>query len=161
MHSPPSEAVLLHRSTPFRSYHRLSPIEIHKLYDTPTPAPSPPPNNTPPPLLLLLLLLFNSTQNLTNFVIDVHLQQLATATNNKLSKSSSSSDGFLGVSQPEDLQPTVKICVDSLTSSYVVVKRSTVAKLRLLAKNRSENRALIGESGAVLTLISLLRCADP
>ncbi|KAI3718616.1 hypothetical protein L6452_19495 [Arctium lappa] len=162
-----------------------------------------------------------STQNLTDSVIDVHLQQLATATNNKLSKSSSSSDDFLGVSQvfsdfsayssdisgelqrlaclpedsnendsnqeqktepepcfgflqrenfsteiiesisPEDLQPTVKICVDSLTSTSVAVKRSAAAKLRLLAKNRSENRALIGESGAVPALIPLLRCADP
>ncbi|KAJ9562895.1 hypothetical protein OSB04_008055 [Centaurea solstitialis] len=156
------------------------------------------------------------SENLTDSVIDVHLQQLATATaNNKLSKSSSStasSDDFLAISQvfsdfsayssdisgelqrlaclpedstendlnqeqkpesesfsteivevisPEDLQPTVKICVDSLGSSSVAVKRSAAAKLRLLAKNRSENRALIGESGAVPALIPLLRCADP
>ncbi|KAI3818901.1 hypothetical protein L1987_12722 [Smallanthus sonchifolius] len=163
------------------------------------------------------------SENLTDSVIDVHLQQLATA-NNKLSKSSasiSSSDEFYGLSQvfsdfsayssdisgelerlaclpedlkendrnqeqkpepepclgflqrenfsteiienisPEDLQPTVKICVDSLSSSSVAVKRSAAAKLRLLAKNRSDNRALIGESGAVPALIPLLRCADP
>lgn len=62
---------------------------------------------------------------------------------------------------PEDLQPTVKICVDSLSSNSVAVKRSAAAKLRLLAKNRSDNRALIGESGAVPALIPLLRCADP
>lgn len=62
---------------------------------------------------------------------------------------------------PEDLQPTVKICVDSLRSSSVAVKRSAAAKLRLLAKNRSDNRALIGESGAIPALIPLLRCADP
>ncbi|CAI9279959.1 U-box domain-containing protein 4 [Lactuca sativa] len=62
---------------------------------------------------------------------------------------------------PEDLQPTVKICVDSLGSNSVALKRSAAAKLRLLAKNRSENRALIGESGAVPALIPLLRCADP
>ncbi|KAM7501050.1 hypothetical protein LguiA_025464 [Lonicera macranthoides] len=62
---------------------------------------------------------------------------------------------------PEDLQPTVKICVDGLQSSSVAVKRSAAAKLRLLAKNRSDNRALIGESGAVPALIPLLRCSDP
>ncbi|KAL5575884.1 hypothetical protein UlMin_017583 [Ulmus minor] len=62
---------------------------------------------------------------------------------------------------PEDLQPTVKICVDGLQSPSVAVKRSAAAKLRLLAKNRSDNRALIGESGAVPALIPLLRCSDP
>lgn len=62
---------------------------------------------------------------------------------------------------PEDLQPTVKICVDGLHSSSIAVKRSAAAKLRLLAKNRSDNRALIGESGAVPALIPLLRCSDP
>lgn len=62
---------------------------------------------------------------------------------------------------PEDLQPTVKICVDGLQSPSIAVKRSAAAKLRLLAKNRSDNRALIGESGAVPALIPLLRCSDP
>ncbi|MCE3050004.1 hypothetical protein HAX54_046277 [Datura stramonium] len=62
---------------------------------------------------------------------------------------------------PEDLQPTVKLCVDSLQSSSVAVKRSAAAKLRLLAKNRADNRALIGESGAIPALIPLLRCTDP
>ncbi|XP_065852831.1 U-box domain-containing protein 4 [Euphorbia lathyris] len=62
---------------------------------------------------------------------------------------------------PEDLQPTVKICVDSLQSPSVAVKRSAAAKLRLLAKNRADNRALIGESGAIPALIPLLRCSDP
>ncbi|WCJ28150.1 ARM repeat superfamily protein [Euphorbia peplus] len=62
---------------------------------------------------------------------------------------------------PEDLQPTVKICVDSLQSPSVAVKRSAAAKLRLLAKNRADNRALIGESGAIPALIPLLRCNDP
>ncbi|CAN1175057.1 U-box domain-containing protein 4 [Linum perenne] len=62
---------------------------------------------------------------------------------------------------PEDLQPTVKICVDGLKSSSVAVKRSAAAKLRLLAKNRSDNRALIGESGAIPALVPLLRCSDP
>lgn len=62
---------------------------------------------------------------------------------------------------PEDLQPTVKICVDGLQSPSIAVKRSAAAKLRLLAKNRSDNRALIGESGAVPALVPLLRCSDP
>ncbi|KAE8686363.1 inositol-phosphate phosphatase-like isoform X1 [Hibiscus syriacus] len=62
---------------------------------------------------------------------------------------------------PEDLQPTVKICIDGLQSSSVAVKRSAAAKLRLLAKNRVDNRALIGESGAVPALIPLLRNSDP
>ncbi|OWM83283.1 U-box domain-containing protein 4-like [Punica granatum] len=62
---------------------------------------------------------------------------------------------------PEDLQPTVKICVDGLQSSSVAVKRSAAAKLRLLAKDRSDNRALIGESGAIPALTPLLRCSDP
>ncbi|GAB4826491.1 hypothetical protein Ancab_033387 [Ancistrocladus abbreviatus] len=62
---------------------------------------------------------------------------------------------------PEDLQPTVKICIDGLRSPSVSVKRSAAAKLRLLAKHRSDNRELIADSGAVPALIPLLRCGDP
>ncbi|CAK9181344.1 unnamed protein product [Ilex paraguariensis] len=62
---------------------------------------------------------------------------------------------------PEDLQPTVKICIDGLNSSSVAVKRSAAAKLRLLAKNRSDNRALIGSSGAIPALVPLLKSSDP
>ncbi|KAJ1427137.1 Armadillo-type fold [Sesbania bispinosa] len=62
---------------------------------------------------------------------------------------------------PEDLQPTVSICVDGLQSPSISVKRSAAAKLRLLAKNRADNRALIGESGAIPALVPLLRCSDP
>ncbi|OMO64718.1 Armadillo [Corchorus olitorius] len=62
---------------------------------------------------------------------------------------------------PEDLQPTVKICIDGLQSPSIAVKRSAAAKLRLLAKNRADNRALIGESGAIPALIPLLRNSDP
>ncbi|KAK4360087.1 hypothetical protein RND71_022316 [Anisodus tanguticus] len=61
---------------------------------------------------------------------------------------------------PEDLLPTVKLCVDSLRSPSLAVKRSATAKLRLLAKNRADNRALIGESGAINSLIPLLKCTD-
>ncbi|XP_004236666.1 U-box domain-containing protein 4-like [Solanum lycopersicum] len=63
--------------------------------------------------------------------------------------------------EPEDLQPTVKLCVDSLQSPSVAVKRSAAEKLRFLAKNRADNRALIGESGAIPALLPLLRCSDP
>ncbi|CAH8317038.1 unnamed protein product [Eruca vesicaria subsp. sativa] len=62
---------------------------------------------------------------------------------------------------PEDLQPTVKLCIDGLRSCSVAIKRSAAAKLRLLAKNRADNRVLIGESGAIQGLIPLLRCNDP
>ncbi|XP_073142791.1 uncharacterized protein [Henckelia pumila] len=61
----------------------------------------------------------------------------------------------------EFFQPTVKICVDELQSSSPVVKRSAAGKLRLLAKSRADNRALIGESGAIPALIPLLLCSDP
>ncbi|XP_021839304.2 U-box domain-containing protein 4 [Spinacia oleracea] len=62
---------------------------------------------------------------------------------------------------PEDLQPTVKLCVDSLASPSAAIKRSAAAKLRLLAKNRADNRVLIAESGAVPGLVPLLKSTDP
>ena len=62
---------------------------------------------------------------------------------------------------PEDLQPTVKLCIDSLSSPSVAIKRSAAAKLRLLAKNRADNRVLIAESGAIPALVPLLKCIDP
>ncbi|KAL5079494.1 hypothetical protein RYX36_007915 [Vicia faba] len=46
-------------------------------------------------------------------------------------------------------------------SSSVAVKRFAAAKLRLLAKDRADNRVLIGESDAVPFLVPLLRCTDP
>lgn len=61
----------------------------------------------------------------------------------------------------EDLESTVEICVKSLKSSSIEVRRGAAAKLRILAKNRPENRALIGASGAIPALIPLLRCGDP
>lgn len=76
-----------------------------------------------------------------------------------------SSDHILlmeSISSTEDLQlTTVKICVDSLNSQSVAIKRSAAANLRLLAKNRSDYRALIGESGAIPSLIPLLSSTDP
>ncbi|KAB2634331.1 U-box domain-containing protein 4-like [Pyrus ussuriensis x Pyrus communis] len=61
----------------------------------------------------------------------------------------------------EYLQPTIKICVDGLQSSSLVVKQSAAAKLRLLTKNQVDNHALIGESGAFPALIPLLQCSNP
>ncbi|KAG6418977.1 hypothetical protein SASPL_121185 [Salvia splendens] len=75
---------------------------------------------------------------------------------------------------PEDLQPTVKLCVDGLQSSSIAVKRSAAAKLRLLAKNRADNRehavtallnlslhddnkSVLTRAGAVKSLIYVLK----
>ncbi|KAK2976453.1 hypothetical protein RJ640_015576 [Escallonia rubra] len=162
------------------------------------------------------------TENLSDFVVDIRLDKLASKTS-KSAKSSSTEADFLDLSQafsdfsaysfdisgelqrlasvsnvlenvndpnpsssprpepepcsgflqrdnfsteiiesisPEDLLPTVKICIDGLQSPSVAIKRSAAVKLRLLAKNRSDNRALIGESGAIPALTPLLRCSD-
>ncbi|KAF5206500.1 U-box domain-containing protein [Thalictrum thalictroides] len=77
-----------------------------------------------------------------------------------LQKGNLSSEIFDGIS-PENLEQAVKICLEGLESSSIDIKRSAAAKLRFLAKNRSENRAVIGESGAISALIPLLRCNDP
>lgn len=61
----------------------------------------------------------------------------------------------------DNLAPAVNICLEGLQSSCTDIKRSAAAKLRFLAKNRSENRAVIGESGAISALVPLLRCTDP
>ncbi|XP_077216241.1 ARM repeat superfamily protein [Tasmannia lanceolata] len=61
----------------------------------------------------------------------------------------------------ENLESSVKISVKNLESLSIDVKRSAAAKLRLLAKNRPENRAVIGDSGAIRALIPLLKCTDP
>lgn len=60
-----------------------------------------------------------------------------------------------------DLAPAVSMCLEGLQSSSTDIKRSAAAKLRFLAKNRAENRAVIGESGAISALVPLLRCTDP
>ncbi|KAK2980988.1 hypothetical protein RJ640_023314 [Escallonia rubra] len=99
-----------------------------------------------------------SSAYVTDSVVDIRLDELASKTS-KSAKSRSAADTHIS---PEDLLPTVKICiVDGLQSPSVAIKRSAAAKLRLLAKNRSDNCALIGESGAIPTLTPLLRCSDP
>ncbi|XP_068668817.1 U-box domain-containing protein 4-like [Aristolochia californica] len=61
----------------------------------------------------------------------------------------------------ENIHHTVQICVKGLQSPSVTDQRLTTAKLRLLAKNRPENRELIGSSGAIPALVPLLRSVDP
>ncbi|XP_068669768.1 U-box domain-containing protein 4-like [Aristolochia californica] len=61
----------------------------------------------------------------------------------------------------ENHHPTVQICVKGLQSPCVTDQRSAAARLRLLAKNRPENREFIGSSGAIPALVPLLRSVDP
>lgn len=77
-----------------------------------------------------------------------------------LQKGNFTSEIFDSVSV-DNLEPAVNICLEGLESPCTDVKRSAAAKLRFLAKNRSENRAVIGESGAISALVPLLRCSDP
>ncbi|KAI3975883.1 hypothetical protein MKX01_017562 [Papaver californicum] len=81
-------------------------------------------------------------------------------------------DSWLGFLNREELSSEIYECEENLEKSvlgYVVqlkssslsVQRSAAANIRLLAKNSSENRAIIGESGAIPVLISLLKCSDP
>ncbi|KZV16050.1 U-box domain-containing protein 4-like [Dorcoceras hygrometricum] len=103
--------------------------------------------------------------------ISAELRQLATAPDHGIHFEPEPSSEFLQRERlyseiiasvaTEFFQPTVKICVDELQSTSPVVKRSAAGKLRLLAKSRSDNRALIGDSGAIPALIPLLICSDP
>ncbi|ERN18273.1 U-box domain-containing protein 4 [Amborella trichopoda] len=83
-------------------------------------------------------------------------------------------DDHLGSQKPEDicveacetlelveLDPLVKALIKNLESPSDSLKRMSAGKLRLLAKNRPENRALIGSSGAIFPLVKLLRSHDP
>ncbi|KAL0300882.1 UNVERIFIED_CONTAM: protein spotted leaf 11 [Sesamum radiatum] len=120
------------------------------------------------------------SENLTDSVIDLRLGELANkSSGNSKSPSSSDIDDMLDISRAftdfsacssdisGELQRLATVPDSgpspgpSPESSSLAVKRSAAAKLRLLAKNRADNRALIGESGAVPALIPLLRCSDP
>lgn len=65
----------------------------------------------------------------------------------------------------EELELEVRSCVETLessSSSSVESKCSAAGKLRLLAKHRSDFRAVIGGCpGAISSLVGLLRSADP
>ncbi|XP_008798480.2 U-box domain-containing protein 4-like [Phoenix dactylifera] len=75
----------------------------------------------------------------------------------------SSSDIAESAAAVESLEPAVRACVERLESvaAPVEAKGAAAAKLRLMAKHRSDFRALIGASGAIPALIPLLRSADP
>ncbi|KAK1296515.1 U-box domain-containing protein 4 [Acorus calamus] len=61
-----------------------------------------------------------------------------------------------------ELGPAIAACVDGLASDSLESKRSAAAKLRLLAKHRSDFRAAIGaDPGAIPSLVPLLRSGDP
>ncbi|OAY85935.1 U-box domain-containing protein 4 [Ananas comosus] len=62
----------------------------------------------------------------------------------------------------ERLEPVVRACVERLRASEPAeARREAAARLRLLAKHRSELRELIGASGAIPALVELLRSTDP
>nr|CAD1837709.1 unnamed protein product [Ananas comosus var. bracteatus] len=61
----------------------------------------------------------------------------------------------------ERLEPVVRACVERLRASEPAEAREAAARLRLLAKHRSELRELIGASGAIPALVELLRSTDP
>ncbi|MQM21401.1 hypothetical protein Taro_054441 [Colocasia esculenta] len=62
----------------------------------------------------------------------------------------------------DNLEAAVRSYVDILDSSSVESKRAAAAKLRLLAKHRSDFRAVIGACpGSIAALVPLLRSTDP
>ncbi|EHA8587495.1 U-box domain-containing protein 4 [Cocos nucifera] len=73
-----------------------------------------------------------------------------------------SSSEILENASPESLEPVIAACVECLKSSSASIetKRDAAAKLRLLARHRSDFRTLIGSAGAIPALVPLLRSAD-
>jgi hypothetical protein len=62
----------------------------------------------------------------------------------------------------ERVEPFVLACVRSLGPDAAPdARRTAVARIRLLAKHRSDIRELIGVSGAIPALVPLLRSTDP
>nr|XP_009395597.2 PREDICTED: U-box domain-containing protein 4-like [Musa acuminata subsp. malaccensis] len=74
---------------------------------------------------------------------------------------SSSSSEMLESASVESVEPAVKACVEGLGSPSPEVKRAAAAGIRLLAKHRSDFRALIGASGGIPPLVPLLKSTDP
>ncbi|RWW84593.1 hypothetical protein BHE74_00006790 [Ensete ventricosum] len=64
---------------------------------------------------------------------------------------------------PGDLsvKPAVRACVEGMGSSSPETQLAAAAGIRLLAKHRSDFRALIGASGAIPPLVPLLKSTDP
>ncbi|XP_010907743.1 U-box domain-containing protein 4 [Elaeis guineensis] len=73
-----------------------------------------------------------------------------------------SSSEILENASPESLEPVIAACVECLKSSSASIetKRDAAAKVRLLARHRSDFRTLIGSTGAIPALVPLLRSAD-
>ncbi|KAJ6834501.1 U-box domain-containing protein 4 [Iris pallida] len=59
------------------------------------------------------------------------------------------------------VEPAVRSSVETLRSGSDAEKRAAAARIRLLAKHRSDFRSLIGGSGAIEALVPLLRSTDP
>ncbi|WOK92401.1 hypothetical protein Cni_G01092 [Canna indica] len=74
---------------------------------------------------------------------------------------SSSSSDILESASVESIEPAVKACVEGLEASSPEVKRAAASGIRLLAKHRSDFRALIEASGAIPALVPLLKSTDP
>lgn len=90
-------------------------------------------------------------------------QRESQASNRAESETVAASSEILEITSPEEVEPVAKLCAETLmnSSSSIESKRSAAAKIRLLAKHRSDFRELIGVSGAILALIPLLRSTDP
>ncbi|XP_042396381.1 U-box domain-containing protein 4-like [Zingiber officinale] len=73
----------------------------------------------------------------------------------------STSSESLEYASVEGVEPVVRACVERLRSVSVEAKREAAARIRLLAKHRSNFRSLIGPSGAISALVPLLRSTDP
>lgn len=74
-----------------------------------------------------------------------------------------SETAFLDTMSVDEAKPAVNSCAETLSNSSAPIesKRAAAAKLRLLAKHRSDFREIIGLSGAIQALIPLLRSTDP
>ncbi|KAJ3672996.1 hypothetical protein LUZ60_006370 [Juncus effusus] len=105
-----------------------------------------------------------------NSDISGELEKLASVTRSETNNSSSPDLPDLDLNSSEllesmplaSLEPVVKSCIEKLHSSSVEdEKRKAAARIRLLAKHRSDLRELIGASGAIPVLVPLLRSTDP
>ncbi|KAH9304416.1 hypothetical protein KI387_008820, partial [Taxus chinensis] len=64
--------------------------------------------------------------------------------------------------EPEKLEVVVKSLVEDLNAGKSIEsQRNAAAELRLLAKNKMENRVMIGRAGAIKPLVFLLHSIDP
>ncbi|KAL0774046.1 U-box domain-containing protein 4-like isoform X1 [Brassica napus] len=59
-----------------------------------------------------------------------------------------------------EVESQVKKLLEELKSSLLDVQRRATAEIRLLAKHNMDNRIVIGNSGAIVSLVELLRSTD-